>query len=320
MTKKFLIVGDNHLDSRTPISRIDNYMESGLMELRETLQIAEEAKCDYYILLGDVFNRIEVGAECRNKAVEILVSNEGVPWSFEKFLVVGNHDTAHDPDKLDKSTVQTLVSAGAVKHVETIPELPVRFFDFDPLLDEKLNSGMLLEYDEKIIFLHASITDKPLLFDHVLFSDLQINPQTKLLFSGHIHRKMQAVNENGVMFINPGSVGRPEMSQDYEKTKVSVTLLKYNFETDEYKTREVNLKYSLPYDVVFDIENMKKQKQESINTEKFIQAITDETIVIEYSSNISDDLRKFAKEKKVADKVANKAVEVLDIIKTGGTL
>lgn len=320
MIKKFLIVGDNHLDSSRPVSRIDNYMESGLMELQETLQIAEAAKCDYYILLGDVFNKIDVGAECRNRAVELLVSNEGKPWSFEKYLVVGNHDVAQDPDKLEKSTVKTLISAGAVKHVNTIPDLPVRFFDFGPFLDKQLNEGLLLNYDEKILFLHASITDKPLIFDHVLFQTLPINPNTKLIFSGHIHRKMSILNENGVHFMNPGSVGRPEMSQDYEKSKVSVLLLKYDFDTDEYKTKEVNLKYSLPYDVVFDIEKMGKIKQESQDTEKFIQAVTDETILTEFSSNISEDLKKFAKERKVSDKVANKAVEVLDIVKTGGTL
>ena len=58
MIKRFLIIGDNHLDSKTPLSRLDNYMETCLQELLETLQIAKANKVDYYILLGDIFNRI----------------------------------------------------------------------------------------------------------------------------------------------------------------------------------------------------------------------------------------------------------------------
>ena len=77
--KRFLVVGDNHLDSKSPSSRLDNYMEAGLMELKETLKIAKATNCDYYILLGDLFHRIDVGGECRNRAIEILASDEGEP-------------------------------------------------------------------------------------------------------------------------------------------------------------------------------------------------------------------------------------------------
>ena len=45
--KTFLIVGDNHLDSKTPISRLDNYCETGIKELEETLLMAEKFQVDY---------------------------------------------------------------------------------------------------------------------------------------------------------------------------------------------------------------------------------------------------------------------------------
>ena len=84
MKKRFLIIGDNHLDSKTPQSRLDNYMLAGLSELEETLKIARAAQVDYYILLGDVFHRIDVGGECRNRALEILSKDEsGKSWGFE---------------------------------------------------------------------------------------------------------------------------------------------------------------------------------------------------------------------------------------------
>lgn len=316
--KRFLVVGDNHLDSKSPSSRLDNYMEAGLMELKETLKIAKATNCDYYILLGDLFHRIDVGGECRNRAIEILASDEGEPWPFEKYLIIGNHDIAHDPEKMIKSPAQSLVSAGILKCVDAIPGL-IRFKHFTPTLDQELRDGALETHDEKIICLHASITDKPLIFDHVLFEDLKVNPKTKLLFSGHIHRKMEA-EKDGVKFFNPGSVGRPEISSDFEKNKVSVLLCQFDFDTDDYKTKTVELKYSLPYDVIFDLDANKKKKIENKNTELFIDEITNVSMESEISSDIIEDLILFAKKGNISKDVSEMAVQTVNIIKAGGEL
>ncbi len=318
LKKRILVVGDNHLDSKTPASRLDNYMESGLMELKETLRIAKATKCDDYVLLGDLFNRIDVGGECRNRAIEILASDDGEPWPFEKYLTIGNHDIAHDPDKMEKSAAQSLVSAGILKCADTIPGM-MRFMHFTPYLDQSLRDGVLKEYDEKIIFLHASITEKPLMFDHVLFSELEVNPRTKLLFSGHIHRRMQA-EKPGVKFFNPGSLGRPEISSDYEKNKVSVLLVEYDFDTDEYKTKLIELKSSLPYDVVFDIDANKKRKIENKNTELFINAVTGVSVDSGITSSITEDLLAFAKKANISEKVSDMAIKTINIIKSGGQI
>jgi|694.fasta_scaffold05695_11 DNA repair exonuclease SbcCD nuclease subunit len=319
MVKRFLIIGDNHLDSNTPPSRLDNYMETCLQELHETLQIAKANKIDYYILLGDIFNRIDVGGVCRNRALEILSSDNGEPWPFEKYLVIGNHDIAHDPDLMEKSSAQALVSAGCVKFADGIEGIPVKFWHFTPKLDENLKSGVLADHDEKIMFMHASITDRPFAFDTVLFDELTVNPNTKLIFSGHIHKKMEA-EKNGVKFINPGSVGRNRISDDYSKTKVSVVGLQYDFSNDEYKTKVFELKSSLPYDVVFDVEASKSKKIENKNTEKYLQTITAGSVEDKISGNITDDLILFAENRNILKEVTDMAVMSINIIQSGGEL
>ena len=319
MIKRFLIIGDNHLDSKTPPSRLDNYMETCLQELLETLQIAKANKVDYYILLGDIFNRISVGGECRNRALEILSSDNGEPWPFEKYLVVGNHDIAHDPDLMEKADAQSLVSAGCVKFVDTIEGLPVRFWHFTPKLDRNLKEGVMKDFDEKIMFMHASITDRPFAFDTVLFDELTVHPNTKLIFSGHIHKKMEA-EKVGVKFINPGSVGRNRISDDYSKTKVSVIGLQYDFSNDEYKTKVFELKSSLPYDVIFDVDASKAKKSENKNTQKFLEAITSGSVADKISGNIADDLILFAENRNILKEVTDMAVMAINIIQSGGEL
>ena len=317
MKIKFLIAGDKHLDSRSPQSRLDNYMESGLMELLETLQIAEAVKADEYISLGDVFDRIEVGGECRNRALEILSSNGGKPWPFKKTVVIGNHDIAHNPSYIGKSALQTLISANAINVGERNEELSTSFYHFTPQLDDQLRSGVLKHDPSKIIFLHVSIVDKPSRFEHVLFKDLQLNEKTKIIISGHVHAPMESVREDGVRFFNPGCIGRTSVD---ERHAPKVLLLQYDYSNDTFAYKYLTLKNSLKSDVIFDIDKSDKNKQQSKNTEAFISAITNISISDVTSGNIEKDFRAFAEEGKVNENIIKTAIDAIKIIKTGGTL
>jgi DNA repair exonuclease SbcCD nuclease subunit len=317
MKKRFLIVGDNHLDSKTPQSRVDNYMESCLMELEETLQIAKAVQADYYILLGDVFDRIEVGGVCRNRALETLLSNGNKPWPFEKYVVVGNHDIAHNPSYLEKSALGTLIASGVIKYTDSIEELGVRFLHFAPDLDEKIKKGELMNYLDKIYFCHASIVDKPSRFDHALFSDLVFRDTTKLIVSGHIHSPMEAISKCGVKFFNPGSVGRSKID---EKHDPQVLLIQYDFSNDTIQHKYLKLKSSLSHDIIFDIDKNSKKKFENKNTELFIESVTNTSLSDDVSGDIEKDFKSFAQKRNVEDRVINEVVKALNIIKTGGSL
>jgi DNA repair exonuclease SbcCD nuclease subunit len=316
MKKRFLIVGDNHLDSKTPENRIDNFLESGMMELRETLQIAKAAQVDYFILLGDVFDRLDVGGVCRNKALSILTSDEGAPWPFEKYVVVGNHDIAHKPTYLENSALGSLIASGCVKKCDTIDKLPVRFFHFYPELDEDLRQNILTRYSEKIYFCHASIVDKPSRFDHVLFSDLKFNDEAKMIVSGHIHAPMVS-EKNGVKFFNPGSLGRTKID---EKHTPQVLLIQYDFSNDTIQHKYLKLKNSLSHDIVFDIDRSMKKKAEEKNTELFIDSATNVDISDNITGDINEDLIKFAEKIHVDKKVVDEVINAINIIKTGGYL
>jgi DNA repair exonuclease SbcCD nuclease subunit len=316
MKKRFLIIGDNHLDSRTPQNRIDNYMESCLMELQESFQIAKAVQADYCIFLGDIFDRIEVNGICRNRVLQIMMSDNGNPWPFEKYVTVGNHDIAHNPIYLEKSTLGTLISSGAVKHVDQIQELGIRFLHFTPELDENLRNNLLQSFTDKIYFCHASIVDKPSRFEHVLFTDLVVNKEAKLIVSGHIHAPMES-EKNGVKFFNPGSLGRTKID---EKHDPQVLLIQYDFSNNTFQHKYLKLKSTLSHDVVFDIDKNLKRKFDNKNTELFIESVTNSSIVDDISSDIEKDLKIFAQKRNVEEKVVKEIIAALNIIKTGGTL
>ena len=321
MKKKFLIVGDLHLDSKSPQSRLDNYMESCLMKLRETLQMAKEFQVDYYILLGDIFDRIEVGGICRNKTLEILLSDDGKPWNFEKYVVIGNHDIAHNESNLEKSALNTLIAAGAIKLSDSIEELGVRFLHFTPSLDENLRNGCLMDYSDKIYFCHASIMDQPSRFDHVLFSDLKYPKSTKLIVSGHIHSPMEAVSSGGVKFFNPGCIGRSKIDETHSPQTL---LIQYDFDTDMISHKYFKLKKALSSDIIFDIEKNNKRKIDNKNTQLFLEAITNDEVNQSFapkiSSDLSADLQVFGEETSSPKDVIEMAKKIINIVKTGGEL
>lgn len=321
MTKRFLVIGDNHLDSHSPSLslRLDSYMETCLMELLECLQIARAMKVDFCVFLGDIFNRIEVGGACRNRAIEVLSKDEdGNPWPFKKYVVIGNHDVANNLHYLNKSALQTLLSSNVIELVDQIEDLPVYLLHYDTELDETIRSGALMHYeDAKIFFAHSSVTDKPALFSHVLFKDIYFPPSAKIFFSGHIHHPMEDINEDGVRFFNPGSIGRTDSTQTHSP---QVLLVQYDFETDKCSHKYFKLKNSLPHDIIFDIDRKKKIKDTNLHTEKFIEAMNDIEIDDLISADIEKDFISFANKKEVKENVIKIVVDSINTIKTGGKI
>ena len=91
--KKVIVVGDVHLDHRKVKSRIDNYMESSLIDFKETLKIAKSEKADAIIYLGDIFDIQIVTPELESMVCNILKCDEyGDPWPFKIYSLYGNHD------------------------------------------------------------------------------------------------------------------------------------------------------------------------------------------------------------------------------------
>ena len=159
--------------------------------------------------------------------------------------------------------------------------------------------------------------DAPSRFEHILFQDMDLNENIKLLISGHIHSPMESVNEKGVRFINPGCLGRTEIS---EKHDPQVLLLKYDFSDDTYVHKYYKLKDCLKYDVVFDLDKSKQKKIDNINTELFLKSITDITVSAGISGNLNEDLINFAQLAKTDKEVIDVAIDTINIIKAGGEL
>ena len=56
-----MFIGDPHIDDLQPKNRKDSYEDATVLKMTECLQYAEKHKLDYVCILGDLFDRYEVG-------------------------------------------------------------------------------------------------------------------------------------------------------------------------------------------------------------------------------------------------------------------
>jgi predicted phosphodiesterase len=313
MSHRVLFVGDNHCDSNTPPSRSDNYCLATAQELRESLEIARDRQCDAVVLLGDVFNRMEVGGESRNMVLRTLKKgNNGASWPFPIYVVVGNHDIAHDPANLEKSALGTIIESDLVQKVDYAENLGIAFGHFVPNIEQQIEAGMLMKVPALIWAVHASITTRPIFGKYIFFNNVPLSKKTRLVVAGHIHFPMDQVRPDGVRFINPGNVGRNAATKENMSREIQVLLVDYERDGSRIDTELIPLASALPADQIFHIQRIQEKKDQSAEEAQFIQKVGQLSGWVNLASGDKyQALRQSGSIKKIDTRVVDMAVDAL---------
>lgn len=104
---EFAVVGDMHLNSSTPKSRIDDYPQTMVDKLALLRRHLVERGVKYLILLGDVFHKSKQPSDFEFKVIrEFLRFKEA---GIQVFCITGNHDLQFDRlDTYEKSSLGLL--------------------------------------------------------------------------------------------------------------------------------------------------------------------------------------------------------------------
>jgi exonuclease SbcD len=317
--KKVIIVGDVHLDHRKVKSRVDNYMESSLLDFKETLKIAKAQKADAIIYLGDIFEIQIVTPELEALAISVLKSDDyGDPWPFKIYSLYGNHDVGNVVSKLSKSSISTLFASGLMINKNYIEELSISCIQWAERVDEEIKSGLLKENDTAVVLAHAYIADKP--NEYVAgtncFSDIDLHEDTKLVVAGHFHYFMDVVREDGKRFINPGSLSRRNYKNDDIERQVRVLSLLIDPENKSVeKVEYIPVETALPYEQIFDLEKKEIEIADKKDVKQFTKALHDiKNIHNESISDGFEHLGYIATESNISEDIlenANRALRML---------
>lgn len=267
---KVLFVGDNHICSKTPANRTDNYCEATLNKLNDCIEIGKQKKVDAIVLLGDLFERREEGSEAITGTVKILAQKR----DFPVYIIVGNHDIASS-FPLEKSSLGIIVEAGLLIKEDYVPELGIAFAHFTPTLDEDIKNGFLTNIPAPIWACHASLSDVANRFEEFtfLFKDTPLHEKTKVVISGHIHHPMRQQRKDGKLFINPGAIGRRSANKDNLDRDLSVLLLEYDLEGNIFNEEYLPLPSSRPSSEVFNVAALETEKLKKDNVKQFTKKI-----------------------------------------------
>lgn len=273
--KKVLFIGDNHISDKTPENRSDDYLTATINKLKECLEIAEELKVDALVFLGDFFDRRVEGPTAVNASIKTLIAQDnGKPWSYPKYIVVGNHDI-QSSHPLENTSLGILVNAGLLIKSDYEPDLGIAFAHFTNDLDANIRTGYLTTNSAIIWACHASLSDKPGREEEhmIVYKDVALHPNNMLVISGHIHHPMEYQREDGKLFINPGCIGRRSATKDNFERDLKIYYLEYELDGTIVNQEYIMLNSAKPYTEIFKIEKIFAQKEEQKEAKEFIKQV-----------------------------------------------
>ena len=261
---KLAFIGDIHIDDRQPKFRSDDYCLSIAKKLNWALTWCRENGVDKIILLGDVFNKKEVGGRARNLTIKVFQNHISTPNYPEILCTIGNHDTGNDMINFKNTTLYTLSQCGFI----TIPRSPnydpesmVAFVHHTLKIDDEIKETGLIHPEALIWSVHASLYHQPSQYG-IDFNNIEMHGPAKLVVCGHIHSSYQCMRNDGRQLINPGPITRNAYTAGIRNQKIQMLIIEHD------RKSITNKKFiQIPHadvDEVFHVEKIEMQKNISI--------------------------------------------------------
>ena len=241
-----LLIGDPHLEGRTPGFRKDDYPEVILQKLGWCLDYAAQ-HCLLPALLGDVFDKP------RDNPNWLLVRLLGM-LQGEVIGLYGNHDCA-EPELSDNDSLSVLIQAGRLRLVSGDDPWRGMFGGRSVVvggscwrqpIPEQFDAGGAGDVPPLVIWLtHHDILIPG--YDEGRVRPREI-PGIDLIINGHIHRRLENVQSGGTLWVTPGNISRRKRS---DATRLHVpSALRIDITAAGYELRDVDVPHR-PFDEVF---------------------------------------------------------------------
>lgn len=205
---KILFVGDPHLDSRTPISRADDYEQVTIDKLTRIKEICISNDIKTVVLTGDTFDKDNYDQPLGYINTVIAKFKEFHDAGIVVYSLIGNHDLRHNKmEYFTKSPLHILFQTQFVKHLveETLDDVVLYGIDFTEKdkvheINEKLDPTKT-----NILTMHYA-TDNTVPYESISRDAFK---NFDLVVSGHDHMYYEPSQDlGGAQVLRPGSMIR----------------------------------------------------------------------------------------------------------------
>jgi DNA repair exonuclease SbcCD nuclease subunit len=311
---KFVWRTDVHLSDRAPASRKDDWTETVLGKLRQTILVANKIKADAILDGGDFFHIKSPG---RNSHELIRkVADLHAECACPVYANVGNHDCVYgDYAYIDQQPLGVLYSTGVFKRLYDEHEavftdddgmkvrvigIPYHGTKYDMERFYNIEKG---DEDYLIVIAHVLASAKGgTMFENediVKYDDIAYLNVDAWLF-GHWHKDQGVRTVNGAPFVNIGSLVRGALTQDSMTRKPCMAVLTITKEAG-VKVQQVGLRVQ-DAEEVFDTERREQVEARTSTIDAFVASLRDRLVDSDKPTlesavetmDLSDDVRETA--------------------------
>jgi predicted phosphodiesterase len=232
---EILIVGDIHLNTKSPVARKEDDWQGVLFDkIRQIEEIAIGNGIEKIVYLGDFFDVPNIRMSFICDVISLLKQNT----LTESYCIAGNHELLWGKrDQLKNSPLRVLFESGAMKNLCNHTDDLANDLGADVTAQHFLKDGS--EYpkgDGGIAFTHQYI-EPPFGDKDKEVIDEEIIKTYDWVFCGHDHRKIHRTIE-GTEVILPGAITRLTSKWSDQSRDVSVVV----FDGDQWEEKYLDLK------------------------------------------------------------------------------
>lgn len=232
MNNSIVIIGDLHLNSSTPVSRIDDYANTSIEKLETLLDICVSRKYNKIILLGDVTHKYQQPLSYIYKVMEVF--NRFKTKGITIYSIVGNHDVPYDKTSyLNRTALGLLFQSNLIKHLKEESFIfngyRVKVFGYD--YEDIIQPVRALEDtgDINICVCHRyynySYSNTSLTKNNIIDLDYDI------YCTGHEHQPYELTKVDNKLVVRPGRFMRGTADNyNIEDTSVYMDVIKFTGE------------------------------------------------------------------------------------------
>lgn len=282
---KLIYMTDSHYRGTNPKARTDIFQEAIDAKFREVFALAAELAEMHKVIIvhgGDLFDSPDTAYSVSGDLAALLAK---APCPF--YVCPGNHEIyGYSLDTLPRTALGFLARVGLVQLLTREPVLVGGEWGYPVYLTgqgfhhdmDRTGQDYTVERVEDVLakrvyhihVVHGMLVEKPLPYEvaHTLINDCRTNADVVL--SGHEHLGYGLVHRrtDGVIFCNPGALGRVSAKVEDMHRQIRVAVL--TFSDEGMSAKLVNLKSARPGSEVLSRDHLVQAAEREERTAQFL--------------------------------------------------
>lgn len=214
-------------------SGINSRLQDRLDNIKKSVDYALDKDVDYWICLGDVFDKINPAEFLRDKFIELMAPliKKGIPI----IILIGNHDTDYKVHSfMTEAKLLDTLGSGALSIISEPALLKLGGVEclFIPFDTDEAIAEQLIKYKNKIIFGHMGVKGAMVSGTEYILS-LGTNPALfkphRFAFLGHYHKSQVAKKWMYIGSIAKVDFGERNDKKGFTYLEASDTSIKHKF-------------------------------------------------------------------------------------------